>query len=459
MVPADNLIPTYTVFSRHSADCPNKSEASCLRCDCKKWIRVYDPRIEDGKKRQTHFLDQHGQMRRSPFSAKTRSASDAEKIRQALEDSHDPDKRRAAAAEAKLKALQAEKESQTVTIEQAIARFLIAKSSVDNIVGSSLDRYKALLGNVDPKFEVKTKGKFLTWLDHQNPRPIHVVDLTRPVVEDFIGSWNFNAQWTKSTNFTALNSFFNYCTDHKWMPENPMERMKRPKVDKGNRTGAFSDEQWIAIEAAAEKASEVADLGERQKAQRLLTFVRLLRWSGMALVDATQFSKHLIHNGVLTYKRQKTKKTASTKVPQYVLDLLETVSPVNGTPEQPFRNHSITLKANKHNWWRQLRDLFKAAGIGKIKTDVGTLRNPGAHTFRDTFAIGLICARVPIVNVAKALGDTIKMVEDHYMPWIEKMKEVQVEETSRAVAHQLEKLEALKNVPKKKVVNIGGGRK
>src|SRR5437899_7229907 len=198
MVPADTLIPTYKVFSRHSAKCQNKSEDSYLRCNCKKWIRVYDPRLEP-KQRQTHFLDQNGQMKRSPFSAKTRSASDAEKIRQALEDSHDPDKRRAAAAEAKLKALQAEKESQTVTIEQAVARFLVAKSNIDNVVGSTLDRYKALLGNVDPKFEVKTKGKFLTWLDQQNPRPVQVVDVTRPVIESFVGSWNFNAQWTKST--------------------------------------------------------------------------------------------------------------------------------------------------------------------------------------------------------------------------------------------------------------------
>ena len=334
MVPADTLIPTYTVFSRHSADCPNKSEGSYLRCNCKKWIRVYDPRM-DPAKRQTHFLDQNGQMQRSPFPAKTRSASDAEKIRQALEDSHDPDKRRAAAAEAKLKALQAEKESQTVIIEQAVARFLVAKSNIDNVVGSTLDRYKALLGNVDPKFEVKTKGKFLTWLDQQNPRPVQVVDLTRPVIESFVGSWNFNAQWTKSTNFTALNAFFSYCADHKWTPENPMERMKRPKVDKGNRTGAFSDEQWIAIEETATKATEVTDLANRQKAQRLLTFVQLLRWSGMALTDATQFSTDLIHKGVLTYKRQKTKKTASTKLPEHVLELLRTVPPVNGTPEQP----------------------------------------------------------------------------------------------------------------------------
>ena len=94
MVPADTLIPTYTVFSRHSAKCANKSDANYLRCNCKKWIRVYDPRIEDAKKRQTHFLDQNGQMHRSPFSARTRSEDHARKIQQALKDSHDPDKQR-----------------------------------------------------------------------------------------------------------------------------------------------------------------------------------------------------------------------------------------------------------------------------------------------------------------------------------------------------------------------------
>ena len=86
MVPADTLIPTYTVFSRHSAKCAElESNANYLRCNCKKWIRVYDPRIEDAKKRQTHFLDQNGQMHRSPFSARTRSEDHARKIQQALE--------------------------------------------------------------------------------------------------------------------------------------------------------------------------------------------------------------------------------------------------------------------------------------------------------------------------------------------------------------------------------------
>ena len=60
------------------------------------------------------------------------------------------------------------------------------------------------------------------------------------------------------------------------------------------------------------------------------------------------------------------------------------------------------------------------------------------------------------MNVAKALGDTIKMVEDHYMPWIEKMKDVQTEETNRAITDQLEKLNALKNKDVAEVIVIGG---
>jgi hypothetical protein len=124
MVPADMQIPTYTVFSRHSAKCQNKSDASYLRCNCKKWIRVYDPRIEDPKQRQKHFINQKGQMQRSPFSAKTRSADDAEKMRQTLKDSHDPDKVKIKQMEEANKRRDEAEAQKTVTIEEAVGGFL-----------------------------------------------------------------------------------------------------------------------------------------------------------------------------------------------------------------------------------------------------------------------------------------------------------------------------------------------
>src|SRR5437879_5709252 len=107
------LIPTYTVISRHSATCPHKDKGrEYVQCGCRKHIAVYDPRIEDPKKRQ------------DLIPTKTRSWTDAEQIAQAHRDTHNPDKRARAEAEAKLKAKLSEEETRNVTIEQAAARFL-----------------------------------------------------------------------------------------------------------------------------------------------------------------------------------------------------------------------------------------------------------------------------------------------------------------------------------------------
>src|SRR3989442_1398907 len=138
MVPENVLIPTYTVVSRHSAKCPYKAEGrSCVKCGCRKHIAVYDP-SKDLKARQ------------SIIRTRTRSWQDAERIAQAYRDRHDPDKVRAAEAEAKLKALQAEKETQTATIEKAVGMFLMAKKK-EGVSPKRLQRYYPLLGNVDPQ--------------------------------------------------------------------------------------------------------------------------------------------------------------------------------------------------------------------------------------------------------------------------------------------------------------------
>jgi hypothetical protein len=76
------------------------------------------------KQRQKHFINQKGQMQRSPFSAKTRSADDAENIRQALKDSHDPDKVKIKQMEEANKRRDEAEAQKTVTFEEAVGRFL-----------------------------------------------------------------------------------------------------------------------------------------------------------------------------------------------------------------------------------------------------------------------------------------------------------------------------------------------
>ena len=61
------------------------------------------------------------------------------------------------------------------------------------------------------------------------------------------------------------------------------------------------------------------------------------------------------------------------------------------------------------DWQRSLRKLFRLADI----------KNGHAHRFRDTFAVELLLAGVPLERVSVLLGhSSVKVTEKHYSPWV-----------------------------------------
>lgn len=442
-----NLIPTYTVFVRHSADCPDRDKGRDYpRCGCRKSISVYDPRIGDAKKRQTHFLDHNGVMQRSPFSAKTRSWDDAIAIAQSYRDKHDPDKVRAAAAEAKLKAIQAEKESQTVTIEKAVSAFLIWKSDnpsrrSSKLSGKTSDSamtgYRTLLGYVVDG-EVQRKGHLFTWLEDQKPKPVLISDLTPVLVDAFLASWKMN-DLTTNKNFTRLNAFFDYCVERGgWIKKNPLDGLRQPSVKDGSRTMAFSDKQYQSI------LDTLAERPQTPDNQRLLTLVELMRWSGMAIHDAVNFNRSTLTGNELRYRRQKTNVLAKPSLVTHVVELLREVVPINGDANQPFRNVSRSIDSDKDFWRLRIKQLFSDAGLQTIKTEVGE-RETHPHMLRDTFAVSQLktqydLGQVNLQTIADALGDSIATFTKSYKPWIDELEQAHKQAQSAIVQAQEEKL-------------------
>ena len=67
-----------------------------------------------------------------------------------------------------------------------------------------------------------------------------------------------------------------------------------------------------------------------------------------------------------------------------------------------------TVGSSKGKWQRRLQRLFELAGV------VGG----HAHRFRDTFAVELLMAGVPLDRVSVLLGhSSIRITERHYTPW------------------------------------------
>lgn len=467
MVPPNILVPTYTVVSRHSAICPDKSKGRThVKCGCRKHIAVYDP-SKDLKHRQ------------SIIKTRTRSWQDAERIAQAYRDRHDPDKVRAAEAEAKLKALQAEKETQTATIEKAVGMFLMAKKK-EGVSPKRLQRYYPLLGNVDPQtYEiVRTRrdreGRLFAWLQTLTPRPIYVSDLTPDLVEQFRNTWDFGSDLTDYGSFGDLKRFFNYCLTKRWIESHPMTGMKPPRKKKGNRTTAFSDEQYDNIIAAIKSRfpegsakGEFKSLEDKQRyeeAHRLLAFVELQRWGGLALGDAVTFKLDSMRDtGEVRYRRLKSGKLARPTLQAHVVSLLKSIVPVDGDPNEPFYDKTIKLDSNKGRWSRELKDIFAAAGIESVKTDIRE-RDPHDHMLRDTFAIGQLRTQYELgmVNhqaIADALGDTINIFLEHYAPWIPEFEQAHADAQRKIVEAQRAKLEQKQTANAEKVVNIEAGRK
>ena len=61
------------------------------------------------------------------------------------------------------------------------------------------------------------------------------------------------------------------------------------------------------------------------------------------------------------------------------------------------------------DWQRSLRRLFRLAAVP----------DGHAHRFRDTFAVELLLAGVPLERVSILLGNqSVKVTEKHYTPWV-----------------------------------------
>ena len=115
---------------------------------------------------------------------------------------------------------------------------------------------------------------------------------------------------------------------------------------------------------------------------------------------------------------------------------------------------------------KELKEVFKAAGIESVKTDIRD-REPHSHMLRDTFAVGQLRTQYKLdqINhkaIADALGDTVKVMLNHYSPWIKELEEAHKtaqDQIVEAQAAELAKKQVEQADQSKKVTNIVEGRR
>jgi integrase len=199
--------------------------------------------------------------------------------------------------------------------------------------------------------------------------------------------------------------------DRKWMQENPASRLKSPKVSLC-LTLPYTREEVMKILAAIETYIDEMPSNGMDNARRMRALVLLLRYSGIRISDAVNLSTdRMIGNRLFLYT-QKTGVPVNAVLPEFVVAALEATP--KATETHFFWSGVGNLDSAVRSWQTRLRRLF----------DLANISGGHAHRFRDTYAVELLLASVPIERVSILLGhQSVRVTEKHYAPWVRSRQE------------------------------------
>jgi len=363
-----------SVYTRHHPDCAKKDDSTYRRCRCPKWLDGTLP----------------GRSGRFRTSAKTKSWEQAELLARKYENS----------------ALSGEdlKPAKMPTVKEAVGVFL-ADAEARGLAPATLQKLRGI-------FEVQLVGfaeeSGVTFLREFNPR-----NLT-----EWRQTWKKEKELARKKKFERVIGFFWYCVRQGWLRDNPTATMGRV-IAKHVPTDYFTADEYKRIIDATYRLGEYSERSwaPEKRGIRIRALTELMRWSGLRIRDAVTLEcGRLVENKLMLYQA-KTGTPVFVPLPPHVADLLRSIPPgLKPNPNYFFWSGNGLPKTFVANWQRAYRRLFKVADL--CKPD-GTPKRCHCHMFRDTFAVEMLLAGVPIDQVSILLGHaSVRVTEKHYSPWV-----------------------------------------
>ena len=195
---------------------------------------------------------------------------------------------------------------------------------------------------------------------------------------------------THAKEHEIAKSFFHFARQEKWVADNPLQQGLRPPRQDAQPTMPLSEEETHCLVAAPR--------GSRERA-----LILLMRYSGLAVGDATTLPRAALEGQLLSLRRAKSGELVIWELPALVAAELEAV-----TPRRPrhFWNGESNRETVTGYWRSRIARIAPRAEVDKFHT----------HRLRDTFAVALLLADVAIQSAL--LGhSTVATTEKHYAPW------------------------------------------
>ena len=404
-----------SVFTRHSTSCRFSRDRACRRCNCPKWV---------GGQVNGYYFRQ---------SAKTRQWAEAEEVRVKLEEAlikglppfgtavatgsappiptpADPPP----ASRTEVPEPRVPKPRPRVTVAQAVEAYLA--DAVSRSVESSTLK----------KLETIFRKQFLAWTRVEGIEYLDELELD--TLLNFRNTWE-DGPLAKQKKQSRVIGFFWACVRRRYLTENPAIGLGKIKVVQ-IPTDYFPPDEFERIIAATYIRRGDRGGGDVKANQtRLRTMTLLMRWSGLRIRDAVTLERHRLNGDSLLLYQAKTGTPVYVPLPPHVVEALEDIPPgPKPNPRYFFWSGNGDPKSAVADWQRSYRRLFKSADI---RTADGERKRCHPHMFRDTFAVEMLLAGVPIDQVSLLLGHaSVKITEKSYAPFV-KARQVQLQESVR----------------------------
>jgi integrase/recombinase XerD len=188
-------------------------------------------------------------------------------------------------------------------LTDAVEMYLIKQSGREHDAKAAPYRDRWLLRDGS-----KNQPSLLQWAAKNDFRTLQ--DITSVDVERWRNTWVFRAEsYSLKVNHAAIKGFFSWAVKFEFLAKNPFDKLDRLKLTPVP-TLPLNDEK-------NEYERLLAGAGTiRRYDQSLITLIMLMRWSGLAILDACSLKRNTLtpDNTVRTY-RQKTGEYVYVPIP------------------------------------------------------------------------------------------------------------------------------------------------
>lgn len=373
---------TITVFTRHSSDCTQRENPQWKRCKCRKSLYIY----EGGKVTYK--------------SAKTRSWERAERVAQGERDKRDPVK-----AEL-LKIAETEAAKDAVRLKplgEALEQWL---SGMKTPGESSVEAYRS------------TTRTIRRWAEGVGV--VCVSDVTPAMLDEWRGSWT-TALTTQAALLTRVKSFFKWSAAMEYTRRNPALMLKAITPD-DSQTWPLTPKQFEELLAATHKLDADARYKSAKVGQHLRALFLVQRWTGLRVGDVLSLPRSALQGNRITAVIQKKRNRKPTAcriecvLPDHVVEALTSL-PARKEEHRDyfFWSKTCSEQVNTNKW---LRKVDRLNNFLSFKGEAGDPLKFRSHMLRDTFAVEMLLAGVPLEKVSKLLAhESVTITEKYYAKW------------------------------------------